>query len=77
MSKIDGFLNQAYFARNIIPGEVMEVSGKTGVIIEILKCEEPQICEFALGCDNGKVYKIRFNGHMYHITEEMPPQPGV
>lgn len=77
MSKIDGFLNQSYFNTIICVGDIMEVSGKRGIVTEIIKWEEPQIREFILEAEDGRIYKVRFNGHMYHITEEIFPTPGI
>lgn len=77
MNKIDSFLNQSYCTDKLCPGEYMEISGKKGSILEIIRWEEPQIREFSFKCEDGRVYKARFNGHMYHITEEIFPEPGI
>jgi hypothetical protein len=77
MSKIDNFLSESYATACVVPGFPMTISGKPGVVAEILQFQNETVYEIAFKADDCRMYKARFNGHMYIITEEIIPEPGI
>lgn len=86
MNKFDHFISECcqfqyitsgYSTDSIKPGITLYVSGRTCIVTEILQAQNMTVYEIALQAEDGRLYKARNNGHMFIITEEIMPKPGI